>query len=70
VSADAHDLLDAALRYAQLGYKVHPLRRGTKLPLLPHGAHDATSDPDKIDEYWRVRYPGAASASCSTAWSQ
>ena len=62
MSADAHDLLDAALRYAQLGYKVHPVRRADKekRPLLPHGVHDATTDPDEIDYYWRVRYPGAS----------
>jgi KaiC/GvpD/RAD55 family RecA-like ATPase len=55
----APDMLDAALRYAQVGYKVMPVRRGSKLPLTPHGAHDATSDADRIGEWWGVRWRGA-----------
>jgi hypothetical protein len=58
-AASPNDLLDAALRYAQAGYKIIPVRRGSKLPLTPHGAHDATSDVDEIGTWWGMTWRGA-----------
>lgn len=49
----------AALEYAQnLGWRVHPLRPDGKEPLLRHGVHDASTDPDQIRRWW-VRWPNA-----------
>ena len=52
-------MLDAALRYAQAGYKIIPVRRGSKMPLTPHGAHDATSDVHTVGEWWGREWRGA-----------
>jgi AAA domain/Bifunctional DNA primase/polymerase, N-terminal/Primase C terminal 1 (PriCT-1) len=53
------DTLDAALRYAQAGFNIIPVRRGTKLPLTPHGAHDASADTDVIGQWFGERWRGA-----------
>jgi hypothetical protein len=55
------DLLGAALEYAREGWRVFPcVPRGprAKAPLLPHGHHDASADPDVIRGWWR-RWPNA-----------
>jgi hypothetical protein len=54
----AQDLLNAALRYADLGYLVFPLAPGTSKPLTKHGFHDASSDADQIERWWS-RHPNA-----------
>lgn len=54
--------LDAALKYAAHGWPVFPCdwRPGphSKAPLVRHGFHDATCDPDVIRDNWR-RWPRA-----------
>lgn len=50
-------LLDAALRYARHGLKIHPLKRDNT-PYTPHGFQDASIDPDLIMRWWRS-WPGA-----------
>jgi len=45
-------LLDAALHYVELGYRVFPCVPGGKTPLTQHGFHDATCDPEKIESWW------------------
>jgi len=45
-------LLEAALRYAELGYLVFPCVPGGKAPLTPHGFQDATSDLTQIEAWW------------------
>lgn len=47
-----HPMLDAALRYADLGYAVFPCVPGEKRPLTQHGLNDATTDPDQIERWW------------------
>src|SRR5262245_43866232 len=47
-----HQLLEAALRYAQLGYPVFPCVPGDKVPLTEHGHLDATVDEEKIERWW------------------
>jgi len=51
-------LLDAALAYAELGYAVFPCAPGGKVPLTTRGFLDATTDPTKIEAWWR-RHPRA-----------
>ncbi len=49
-------MLNAALRYAELGYPVFPCKG--KVPLTPHGFKDATTDPAQIEAWW-PEHPGA-----------
>lgn len=54
-------LRDAALGYADRGWKVLPLKPGGKAPLgalVPHGKDDATSDLGAVLTWWR-RVPRA-----------
>src|SRR5687767_2311791 len=48
-------MLDAALRYADLGYRVFPCAPGRKNPLTEHGFIDATTDFDRIEAWWKER---------------
>ena len=43
--------VDAALRYAARGWPVFPCRG--KIPLTPHGFHDASTDAATIEAWWR-----------------
>jgi hypothetical protein len=45
-------MLQAAVRYAELGYPVFPCAPGAKTPLTEHGFHDATIDPEQIERWW------------------
>ena len=47
-------LLEAALRYADLGYHVLPLRTNSKLPQTKNGVQDASIDTDVIRDWWTV----------------
>jgi hypothetical protein len=51
-------LLDAALAYAARAWPVLACRPRGKTPLLEHGLHDATLDPDQIRAWW-ARHPAA-----------
>lgn len=50
------DLLTAALRYAERGYRVFPCAAGGKTPLTEHGFHDASTDAEQIEGWWS-RHP-------------
>lgn len=50
--------LDYALRYAERGLRVLPIRERAKEPLVEHGVHDASSDKARIREWWK-RWPTA-----------
>jgi hypothetical protein len=52
------ELLTAALRYAELGYRVFPCTPGGKTPLTEHGFHDATTDAEQIERWW-TQHPSA-----------
>jgi replicative DNA helicase len=57
----SHDKLIAAREYAQQGMRVLPCEPNGKVPLtdlVPHAVKDATTDSDKITEWW-TRYPNA-----------
>lgn len=49
---------DAALRYAEMGWKVFPCQSRGKKPLTVNGFHAATTDRAKISEWWR-KWPTA-----------
>jgi hypothetical protein len=49
---ESNMLLDAALRYAKLGYRVFPCVPGGKSPVTEHGFHDATTDAAQIEQWW------------------
>ena len=51
-------LLTAALRYAELGYRVFPCVPGTKHPSTQHGFRDASCDPVQIRAWW-AQHPTA-----------
>lgn len=48
----------AALRYAEMGYRVFPCIPGTKHPITAHGFHDASTDSVQIERWWS-RHPRA-----------
>ncbi len=48
-------LLQAALRYAGLGYPVFPCIPGGKAPATAHGFLDATTDAGQIETWWAAR---------------
>jgi hypothetical protein len=50
--------LNAALRYADLGYPVFPCAPGAKVPVTPRGFKDATTDTAQIEMWWE-KHPGA-----------
>lgn len=51
-------LLNAALRYAELGYPVFPCALGGKVPITSHGFKDATTDAAQIEAWW-TEHPDA-----------
>jgi hypothetical protein len=57
--------LEAARRYAELGYRVFPCAPGASNPLTEHGFHDATTDAAQIERWW-AQHPNANVALAAT----
>ena len=53
-----NELRDAALGYAERGWKVFPLRDREKKPRTSNGVKDATSDRQQIEKWWTA-WPSA-----------
>lgn len=51
-------LSDSARGLAESGVAVFPCRPGGKAPLTPHGFHDATTERERVRNWW-VRWPTA-----------
>lgn len=51
-------LADAAAQYARAGVPVFPVRPGDKRPLTGRGLLDASTDPQRVANWWR-RWPDA-----------
>ena len=49
-----NELMDAALKYAAANIAVFPIIPRDKKPLTANGFKDATTDPEKIAEWWSV----------------
>lgn len=52
-------MLNWALHYASMGWRVHPLIEGGKTPLLKQWQHKATTNPEQIREWFGGDYPNA-----------
>ena len=44
--------LDAALNFADRGWRVFPLRTNSKIPITKNGHLNAASDPHQIELWW------------------
>lgn len=53
VTAPALPSLETALAYAAFGFAIFPVAADCRTPLVPHGCHDATRDPDELRRVWR-----------------
>jgi len=51
-------MLEQALQYARMGFKVLPLYEKKKNPLTRNGFHDASIDPNQIEHWW-TQWPRA-----------
>ena len=58
ISRSHQSLLRQALRYAEHGWLVFPVRPRGKTPLTRHGVKDATTDLATVERWWR-RWPNA-----------
>ena len=47
-------LIDAALQYGKLGFKVFPIKPGQKTPLIKDNLKLATTDPEQVDQWWTL----------------
>jgi hypothetical protein len=47
-------LLEAARKYAERGWRVHPLHVGEKTPIAYRGVKDATTDIKQIEKWWET----------------
>ena len=53
-----NNFLDAAIDYASRGLAVFPLKPKDKAPITAHGVHEATTNLETIQKWWR-KYPNA-----------
>lgn len=58
IQAEAGDMLQAALDYADKGLPVFPCNPASKRPLTAHGFKDAARDSDQINRWW-LEWPDA-----------
>ena len=59
MSVQAATLVDAAIEYARMGWRVFPCHPTGHQPLVERGFYAATCDEKAIEAWW-IRWPGAA----------
>lgn len=57
-TAETEGILEAALEYAERGWRVMPIRRKTKIPYLKSWQNVATTDRATVQDWWR-KWPSA-----------
>lgn len=61
----SYTILDAALEYAERGWKVFPLQPNTKIPFPgTNGVKDATDDAETIKAWWKVHPDANLALAC------
>lgn len=63
---NASSLLEAALAYARAGIPIFPLRPGNKQPLVPRGFYSATTDLQRILQWWHTTPQANIGVACGT----
>jgi hypothetical protein len=53
IAAGPRRTVAQALSYASCGWQVFPCQPGTKEPATQHGFHDASTDREQIESWWR-----------------
>lgn len=61
-----NQFLQEALRLADLGFKILPIRPGDKRPAVEHGVHDASSDPEVLEKWWHDMPRANLAISCES----
>lgn len=56
--SEADDLISSALYLASQGLRVFPLKPGTKIPAITAWQENATIDPERIAQWFMLKYPG------------
>jgi len=59
-----NQLLQAALGYARLGFRIFPCAPRQKVPLTSHGVKDATTDERTITEWWTAKPDANIAVAC------
>ena len=62
-----NSLLEHALKYAELGWKIIPIVPRQKVPLTAHGVKDATDHPDVIRAWWEHWPDANIAVACGAA---
>ena len=62
-----NELHQAARTLAAKGIAIMPCVAAGKTPATPRGVHDATKDPNTIDEWWRVLPDANVAIACGSA---
>ena len=61
-------MIQEACKYAQLGWKIFPLKQGTKLPKIKDWVNQATDDVEQVIQWW-TEFPNANIAVATGAGS-
>ena len=63
------NVLEHALRYANLGYRIAPIPPGQKYPSMKAWQQHATTDPDTIRAWWQGEYANCGIGIVTGTWN-